>query len=108
MSGPLPPSFALTTSLVNVHLSNNSFTGPLALPSASRLAVLYAQRNNFDGRLSIAANDALEKVVLDYNRFQGPLPDFASLPNLELFTAAANEFTGGVSGLEQAEHLRRL
>lgn len=108
LTGALPPSLTNSTTLVTVHLSNNSLSGGLAFPHAANLTALYVARNLFSGALSLGANRGLQKISVDFNQIDGALPDLGAFPGLVVFSAARNNFTGGVPGLANATNLAKL
>ncbi|RDY05377.1 Phytosulfokine receptor 2, partial [Mucuna pruriens] len=88
-----------TTSLRQLHLDSNSFSGPLpdSLYSMSALEELSVSANNLSGQLSkqLSKLSNLKALVVSRNRFSGELPNvFGNLLQLEELETRANSFSG--------------
>ncbi|CAH8314366.1 unnamed protein product [Eruca vesicaria subsp. sativa] len=117
VTGPLPPSLAKSsiqylwinnqlsglsgtievlsgmTSLSQVWLQKNHFTGPIPdLSKSENLFDLQLRDNQLTGivSLSLLPLGSLKNISLDNNKFQGPLPSFP--PEVEKVTADHNYF----------------
>jgi len=116
------PSFRRLKKLRQISLGSNKFTGPLPFTETlPELVVLDLQDNAFSGEippdlygvgspikyLLLSGNDlsgpvaklpeGLVMVLLHHNAFTGPLPSFASQPNVKYLTAFGNRFGGTLS-----------
>ncbi|KAK4255827.1 hypothetical protein QN277_008772 [Acacia crassicarpa] len=102
------------TSLQELHLDNNLFSGPLpdALYSLSALEQLSMSLNNFSGQLStqLSKLSSLKSIVISGNQFSGLLPNvFGNLSDLEQLAAHTNSFSGPLpSSLALCSKLRVL
>ncbi|MQL80743.1 hypothetical protein Taro_013190 [Colocasia esculenta] len=97
LSGVLPAGFSNCSSLTELYLDSNNFTG--ALPDdlflVSSLKRLYLQENRLSGELSARIRNLsnLEKLDVSLNGFSGRIPDmFRPLQKLQYFAAASNRF----------------
>lgn len=88
-----------STSLQQLHLDCNSFSGPLPgyLYSMSGLERLSLSGNHLSGHLShkLSKLSSLKSLLMFENRLSGYLPDvFGNLTQLEQFVAHSNKFSG--------------
>jgi Leucine-rich repeat (LRR) protein len=97
--GPMPEVKKLS-SLRNLYLSNNNFSGKIdkdAFDGMSSLKEVYLAHNEFTGEIprSLVLVQKLTKLSLEGNQFDGNLPDFPQ-ENLTVFNAAGNNFKGQI------------
>ncbi|KAJ4835888.1 hypothetical protein Tsubulata_030870, partial [Turnera subulata] len=98
LDGPMPPVKKLT-SLKNLYLSNNRFSGKIsgdAFAGMNSLKEVYLANNQFVGEIpkSLAALPKLSKLSIEGNQFEGKIPDFKQ--DLSLFNAANNHLDGQI------------
>ena len=90
LTGDIPLSFGLCTSLISLYMSSNNFSGniPSTIDGCTSPQNLYVE-NSLSGGLSFPAvlNDipALRRVRLTSNEYSGPLPDLSNLNLIQLF-----------------------
>ncbi|KAL0353771.1 UNVERIFIED_CONTAM: Phytosulfokine receptor 2 [Sesamum angustifolium] len=113
-TGGLEALVSCSTSLQQLHLDFNSFSGDLPdslylLPSLELLSI---SANDFSGQLSqeISKLSNLKTLILSGNQFSGPFPNvFGNLTQLEQFVAHSNKFSGSLpSTLALCSKLRVL
>ncbi|PON67105.1 Tyrosine-protein kinase [Parasponia andersonii] len=93
--------FRVFTTLVNLNLSYNSFSGqlPLGIFNLTNLRSLDISRNNFSGHFRSGISSLRNLVVLDAfsNSFSGSLPaDISELENLKTLNFAGSYFKGPI------------
>ncbi|RDX98939.1 putative LRR receptor-like serine/threonine-protein kinase, partial [Mucuna pruriens] len=104
LSGDIPNQiFGNVEGLINLDLSNNSFTGsiPLEFGNMKHLSVLYLYRNKLSGEipLQLGACSALTELVLERNFFRGSIPSFlGSLRSLEILDLSNNNLSSTIPG----------
>jgi LRR receptor-like serine/threonine-protein kinase FLS2 len=77
LTGTIPPELGNLSFLVELQLTNNSFSGTLPV--------------------ELARLRRLKLVSFGYNNFKGEIPSwFGSLPKLETFNLDGNQFTGSI------------
>lgn len=92
--------FPLCTTLVELDLSFNNFTGnlPDSLGQCSLLQLLIVSNNDFSGTLPVHAFlnlTRLKTLTISFNNFVGGLPDsFSKLQNLEILDVGSNNLSG--------------
>lgn len=103
--GFVPTSLSdLCTTLVELDLSFNNFTGslPESLGACSVLELLNVSNNNFSGELpvdTLLKLNNLKTLVLSFNNFVGILPDSMSkLVGLEVLDVSSNNVSGLIPG----------
>ncbi|KAI8619122.1 hypothetical protein BC830DRAFT_1105739 [Chytriomyces sp. MP71] len=97
ITGVLPPSISLLSTLSFLDLSHNHLSGPLprSFGEFFSLEKLYLSSNQLTGELPSLANLIhLQVCDLSYNKFIGSLPDFPT--SLEMLTLNNNKFTGSI------------
>ncbi|KAL0443543.1 UNVERIFIED_CONTAM: Phytosulfokine receptor 2 [Sesamum latifolium] len=113
-AGGLQGLGSCSTSLQQLHLDFNSFSGDLPdslylLPSLELLSI---SANDFSGQLSqeISKLSNLKTLILFGNQFSGPFPNvFGNLTQLEQIVAHSNKFSGSLpSTLALCSKLRVL
>ncbi|CAL1357982.1 unnamed protein product [Linum trigynum] len=94
----------LASSLTIINLQRNQISGELspAISNCTNLTHFLIAKNKFSGHIpeSITGIKSLKKLDLSHNDFSGELPDFTGLPELVMFTAQGNHFTGPVPGFD--------
>ncbi|CAJ1978547.1 unnamed protein product [Sphenostylis stenocarpa] len=90
-----------STSLQELHLDSNLFTGylPDSLYSMSALEQLSVSVNNLSGQLSMELSNLsnLKSLIISGNRFSGDLPNiFGNLLDLEQLVGHSNSFSGSL------------
>ncbi|KAA8527302.1 hypothetical protein F0562_034601 [Nyssa sinensis] len=110
MEGPIPSTLLRCTTLSNLNLSNNHFSGnpdfSTGLWSFTRLRRLDLSHNALSGTVpgGVSAIHFLKELQLQGNQFQGSLPaDIGLCPHLNKLDFSYNLFTG-----ELPESLQRL
>ncbi|KAL6576052.1 Brassinosteroid LRR receptor kinase [Orobanche hederae] len=104
----------LCTTLVELDLSFNNFTGtlPESLGSCSVLEFLDISTNNFSGPLPVESFlklSSLKTLVLAFNNFVGNLPDSLSkLVSLEILDASSNSISGSIPSRLCQDHRNSL
>ncbi|KAH7436166.1 hypothetical protein KP509_05G005800 [Ceratopteris richardii] len=100
LSGELPVDLLNCTSLTELLLQNNSFSG--TLPASAFLSWQHIRRvdlsfNRFSGSIPVSITNAtlLQFINLQNNSFSGSIPDI-SLQNLSSFNVANNELEGQI------------
>jgi len=103
-----------STSLQELHLDSNFFTGylPDSLYSMSALEQLSVSMNNLSGQLSMKLSNLsnLKSLIISGNRFSGELPNvFGNLSDFEQLIGHSNSFSGSLpSTLALCSKLRVL
>ncbi|KAL3633185.1 protein kinase superfamily [Castilleja foliolosa] len=99
--GVFPDSLTdLCTTLVELDLSYNNFTGALPenLGSCSALEILDISANNFSGEFPVEIFlklGSLKRLLLSFNNFVGGLPDaLSNLVSLETLDVSSNNISG--------------
>ncbi|KAI4389244.1 hypothetical protein MLD38_001492 [Melastoma candidum] len=113
LGGTIPPSlFDSMTSLQNLDLSRNNFSGPIP-PSIGKLAALtrlYLQGNMFSGSIpaEIGALGALTDMDLSFNLLTCPIPSLlGKLTSLQSLKLQGNQFACQIpSGIGYLSSLR--
>ncbi|KAL9316260.1 hypothetical protein ACSQ67_017261 [Phaseolus vulgaris] len=115
LSGNIPTqTFGNLEDLINLDLSNNSFTGsiPLEFGNLKHLSVLHLYENKLSGEIpqELGACSALTELVLMSNFFRGTIPSFlGSLGSLEMLDLSNNSFSGTIPGeLQKLSYLNTL
>ncbi|XP_027941326.1 probable LRR receptor-like serine/threonine-protein kinase At3g47570 [Vigna unguiculata] len=115
LSGDIPSqTFGNLEGLINLDLSNNSFTGsiPLEFGNLKHLSVLYLYENKLSGEIPIelGACSALTELVLQSNFFRGSIPSFlGSLGSLEFLDLSNNNFSSTIPvELQKLSYLNAL
>jgi hypothetical protein len=99
-SGPLHENIRHLTSLKELMLQLNSFSGVIpddVFENMSNLELLMLRENFFEGSIpkSLGSCTKLREVYLEYNGFLGEVPaELGSLQSLELLSVESNNFTG--------------
>ncbi|XP_027939689.1 receptor kinase-like protein Xa21 [Vigna unguiculata] len=102
LSGDIPDQiFGNLEGLINLDLSNNSFTGsiPLEFGNLKHLSVLYLHENKLSGEIppELGACSALTELMLQGNFFPGSIPSFlGSLGSLEILDLSNNNFSSTI------------
>lgn len=103
LEGPIPSALLRCTTLSNLNLSSNQFSGNLDFSSGiwtlNRLRTLDLSHNVFSGSVpdGVAAIHNLKELQLQGNRFSGPLPvDIGLCPHLRRLDFCHNLFTGSL------------
>jgi Leucine-rich repeat (LRR) protein len=102
LEGRLPASTAYLTSLEQIWLSNNKFTGKLPdnlLDDWRAIRLLDFSSNQFRGRLpSIrgSRNPQLVNLFLEGNSFTGSLPETKGLDLLQVIDVGYNQVSGNI------------
>jgi Leucine-rich repeat (LRR) protein len=104
LTGSFPSSLGGAPLLQSVNASSNLLSGtiPLSLAALSMLEVLLLQNNRLTGPLLSEMFDAdiqtaLQTVQVSGNQLTGELPAvLGNLPNLRVFAAVSNCFTGSI------------
>ncbi|XP_029130299.1 receptor kinase-like protein Xa21 isoform X1 [Cajanus cajan] len=115
LSGDIPNrTFGNQEGLINLDLSNNSFTGsiPLEFGNLKHLSILYLYENKLSGEipLQLGTCSALTELVLERNFFNGSIPSFlGSLRSLEILDLSNNNFSSTIPGeLQNLSYLNTL
>ncbi|KAF5752510.1 Leucine-rich receptor-like protein kinase family protein [Tripterygium wilfordii] len=110
LEGPIPSSLGSCSSLNNLNLSKNHFSGSPDFTNQiwplKRLRNLDLSRNELSGSVpgGVLALHNLKELILKDNHFSGPLPvDIGLCPHLSALDLSDNFFTG-----EVPESLQRL
>ncbi|KAK9265822.1 hypothetical protein L1049_001789 [Liquidambar formosana] len=110
LEGPIPSTLPRCTSLSNLNLSHNHFSGnpdfAMGFWSLNRLRTLDLSHNELSGSVpqGVSAIHNLKELQLQRNRFSGPLPaDIGLCPHLKRLDFSDNGFIG-----ELPESLQRL
>ncbi|TKY56854.1 LRR receptor serine/threonine-protein kinase [Spatholobus suberectus] len=104
LSGDIPnQTFGNLEGLINLDLSNNSFTGsiPLEFGHLKHLSILYLNENKLSGEIppELGACSALTELVLERNFFGGSIPSsLGSLISLEILDLSNNNFSSTIPG----------
>ncbi|KAL2317135.1 hypothetical protein Fmac_031011 [Flemingia macrophylla] len=102
LSGDVPNQiFGNLEGLVNLDLSNNSFTGsiPPDFGNLKHLSILYLYQNKLSGKIppELGACTMLTELVLERNFFHGSIPSFlGSLRSLEILDVSDNNFSSTI------------
>ncbi|XP_061351751.1 probable LRR receptor-like serine/threonine-protein kinase At3g47570, partial [Gastrolobium bilobum] len=102
LSGDIPnQTFGHLDGLINLDLSNNSFTGsiPSEFGNFKHLSILYLSANKLSGEIPIELGVclALAELVLGRNFFSGSIPSFlGSLISLEILDLSHNNFSSTI------------
>ncbi|KAJ8774946.1 hypothetical protein K2173_019950 [Erythroxylum novogranatense] len=112
-SGPVPVQLSNLTSLVDLNLSCNNFSGfPHQLGQLTKLVRLDLSRNNLTGSIpgQLANITSLMFLDLSCNNFNGFPHQLGQLTNLEELYAHSNQFLGLIPSeiLQGSSNLRRL
>ncbi|XP_020233762.1 receptor kinase-like protein Xa21 isoform X1 [Cajanus cajan] len=115
LSGDIPNrTFGNQEGLINLDLSNNSFTGsiPLEFGNLKHLSILYLFENKLSGEIppQLSACSALTELVLEKNFFSGSISSFlGSLISLEILDLSNNNFSSTIPGeLQNLTYLNTL
>ncbi|XP_057249528.1 leucine-rich repeat receptor protein kinase HPCA1 [Beta vulgaris subsp. vulgaris] len=97
LSGTIPPSlFSSDLNVIHVIFDNNNLTGniPSTLGLVTTLEALRLDRNSLDGDLPANLNNLtnVHELVLSNNNLSGPLPDLTSMSNLIYVDLSNNSF----------------
>ncbi|KAL0739754.1 hypothetical protein Bca4012_081267 [Brassica carinata] len=101
LTGTIPPSIGLLTSLTGLYLHFNSLTGqiPKDISNLPFLTDLYLNVNNFSGEIppQIGNLDNLQVLQLCYNKLSGSIPtQFGSLKKITVLALQYNQLSGAV------------
>ncbi|XP_026384931.1 receptor-like protein 33 [Papaver somniferum] len=102
-TGPIPPEWNKLPKLVNLNLKNNSFNGtiPSALFTLPSLQKLELTMNQFTGGLDefpSGSSSSLEYLDISMNKLQGPIPmSIFDLSRIKILTLSSNNFNGTLS-----------
>ncbi|XVE89309.1 hypothetical protein DITRI_Ditri19aG0192100 [Diplodiscus trichospermus] len=99
LDGPLPSNLNNLTSLQDLHLSNNKLTGPLPdLTGMNSLNYLYLSNNSFDSSAVpswFPSLPSLTTLMMENTQLQGQVPPtFFKLPNLQTVVLKGNQLNG--------------
>ncbi|KAL9316259.1 hypothetical protein ACSQ67_017260 [Phaseolus vulgaris] len=115
LSGNIPnQTFGNLEDLINLDLSNNSFTGsiPLEFGNLKHLSILHLYENKLSGEIpqELGACSALTELELESNFFRGTIPSFLGpLGSLEILDLSNNSFSGTIPGeLQNLSYLNTL
>ncbi|KAL1820017.1 hypothetical protein ACET3Z_014886 [Daucus carota] len=94
------PNFRAVSSLKNVYMSNNKFSGEIradAFLGMFSLKKFYAANNQFEGLIpaSLAVLPRLIHLRIENNRFRGEIPNFQQ-KNLKSFNVSNNQLEGPI------------
>ena len=94
------PDFRAVSSLKNVYMSNNKFSGEIradAFLGMFSLKKFYAANNQFEGLIpaSLAVLPRLIHLRIENNRFRGEIPNFQQ-KNLKSFNVSNNQLEGPI------------
>jgi len=103
----------LPTSLREIWLTNNRFTGPIpcSIASLNKLNTLLLQDNRFEGEIpwSLGQLANLRNLCLSRNKFHGKITFLMNLKSLEVLLLEQNEFTGTIpSSIMQLSSLKSI
>lgn len=115
LTGPILPSFFMSSILTSANLSTDQFTGPftlesphsiesLVLPSYNHLESLDLSDNQLSGSLppEIGSLQSLKLLDLGRNAFSGELPrEIGELNGLEFLDLSMNHFKGRIPEMPQ-------
>jgi serine/threonine protein kinase len=103
LTGIIPGSIAMLTSLKTLDLSYNSISGviPAVMATLTSLETVDLRSNNIVGTIprefSTNVNSSLQNLYLDYNTIQDAVPTFLlGLRSLVVFSAVANDLFGEI------------
>ena len=113
------PAFSNNTNLEEIDLSDNNFSGQIALSGLSNLKKFYANNNRIEGidSANFSGLGVLQYFVLSNNRITGQIPNFSTnAPNVEYISLNNNDYGSSASGvspftsglLAQCEKLKSL
>ncbi|CAH8330342.1 unnamed protein product [Eruca vesicaria subsp. sativa] len=101
LTGTIPPSIGLLTSLTGLYLHFNSLTGqiPKDISNLPLLADLYLNVNNLSGEIpsQIGDLDNLQVLQLCYNKLSGSIPtQLGSLKKITVLALQYNQLSGAI------------
>ncbi|KAG2326243.1 hypothetical protein Bca4012_035217 [Brassica carinata] len=101
LTGTIPPSIGLLTSLTGLYLHFNSLTGqiPKDISNLPFLADLYLNVNNLSGEIppEIGDLDNLQVLQLCYNKLSGSIPtQLGSLKKITVLALQYNQLSGAI------------
>ncbi|AEC10541.1 Leucine-rich repeat protein kinase family protein [Arabidopsis thaliana] len=114
LTGTIPPSIGLLTSLTGLYLHFNSLTGhiPKDISNLPLLTDLYLNVNNLSGEIPplIGNLDNLQVIQLCYNKLSGSIPtQFGSLKKITVLALQYNQLSGAIpASLGDIDTLTRL
>ncbi|CAN7103436.1 unnamed protein product [Brassica rapa subsp. narinosa] len=114
LTGTIPPSIGLLTSLTGLYLHFNSLTGqiPKDISNLPFLADLYLNVNNLSGEIppQIGDLDNLQVLQLCYNKLSGSIPtQLGSLNKITVLALQYNQLSGAIpASLGDIRTLTRL
>lgn len=113
-SGPTPPHFFNSETMVYVSLSNNNLSGqiPSSIAEIMSLEVLDLSRNKLNGSIpeSLQNIQSLKSLWLEYNSLSGPIPNsLGSLLQLQTLHLSNNKLSGKIpQSLQNCSSLETL
>lgn len=109
-SGYIPPEVGLLNELIRVSVPNNAITSIPEELADTQLVELNVSNNQIKSFPStLEGKGTLDRVHIDHNAFESqPLPNFASMPNLNHVYASDCGFIGTIPDFGSLDQLRNV